>query len=105
MVEVRYLVEGRHGAAVVGGNAAAGVADEKGELEAAEGVEGDDGGVLGFFRSGEGWGDLGGFAVRREEIVGYVFDEDLFLSLWVACKLSAVGHRRLGAGDGTEKWS
>ena len=102
-VEAGDCVQGGDGAAVVGGDGAAGVADEEGEVEGAEEGGGQDGGVFGggeavgcavvyggFGMGLEGGGGFGGFAVGAEEVVDYVFDEDAFV-LGVTLVLGWVG--------------
>jgi hypothetical protein len=90
----------RDGAAVVGGDGAARVADQEGEVEFAEQSGRDDrwvgrgvaatgiavggcpvgvGGAvdrLGLIGAGERGNNVGGLAVRREEVVGDVLDEE-----------------------------
>jgi hypothetical protein len=124
-VEAGFVGKGRDGAAVVGGDGAAGVADEEGEVEGVEEGGRDDGWVRGGVGGGgavggavgfgggvvaEGRGDAGGFLVRGEEIVGDVFDKDAF-SLWkvsMSCLFMSrvfALKRRTSLAAGSKIWS
>lgn len=94
------------------------MADEKGEVKLAEHVERHDGRValLLVVLAAQGGNNAGGLAVRREEVVSHVLDEDtlalqsvsivpfvprgsLQSVLWLSCSLGAAASEKPIAGD------
>lgn len=80
------VLAGRHGAAPVGGDGAARVADEECPVELAQDVKREDCWVAGLGDAAEGLGDGGWAGVGGEDVLGHIFDEDAFaLGVLVGC--------------------
>lgn len=90
--EVGNLVERRYRAAVIARNTPARMADEEGELEPAEHLKGDDGGIVGLLSGAERGANRGGLLVRREEVVGDILDKD---SLVILRRVSGLSQSRI----------
>lgn len=76
VVEAGNLVQRRDGTAVVGGNGAARMADQKGKVELPEDVERENSRILWLVGAAERWRNLCRLAIGAEEIVGHIFYED-----------------------------